>query len=106
MSLPIDGQQFKNLIKEANMAFGSVPAAYGTLIDLGSNNMYDHIDIISTLDDEVTLKFAADNEGNQNELIIPAGDSTVYDNFVHNGIVQIKYNSSAPTSGAFKLRSW
>ena len=100
--LPKDGQQFNGKITEESMAFGSVPAAYDTLKNFGTNSIFNHFVVINTLDNPITLKFVT----GESEIVLAANESFVYDNMVFNGIVQIKHNGAAPTSGAIKVRGW
>jgi hypothetical protein len=92
-----------NFIKDVSKAFGVIPAAYATLIDLETGFHYNHIMLVNRTDADIILKFA--NTAITAELTVPALSSSVFDEFSHNGIIQYKY-VSAPTSGSFKLTSW
>jgi len=85
-----------NKIKSSDVAFGTIPAALTTLINLGTIITYNHIIIMSTLDTSITIKIG------DNEIVIPANKNIVIDNVPYNGIIQYKYNS-APSSGNLNI---
>lgn len=85
-----------NNIKGTSVAFGSVPAALTTLIDLGTVYTYSDLMIMSSLDTDATLKIGA------NEIVIPANKNITINNKFYNGIIQYKY-VSAPSSGNFAI---
>ena len=105
MALPKDGQQFKNIIKEENIAFGAITSSYATLIDLGSTELYSHFQIQSDLNQEISLRFPLNNRGVQ-DVITFSDETFTLDLFVHGGVIEIKHNGAAPGSGSLKIRSW
>lgn len=92
-----------NFIKDISKAFGVIPAAYATLIDLETGFHYNHTILDNKTDADIVLKFA--NTVTNAEYTVPALSTVVLDQFSHNGIVQYKY-ATAPTIGYFKLTSW
>ena len=92
-----------NFIKDVSKAFGAVPAAFATLIDLETQFHYNHIQIVNRLDADIILKFA--NMATSAEYTVPSLSAQVLDEFSHNGIIQYKY-VLAPSSGFLKLTSW
>lgn len=85
-----------NKIKSSDVAYGTVPAALTTLINLGTIVTYNHLIIMSTLDTSVTIKIG------DNEIVIPANKNIAMDNVPYNGIISYKYNS-APGSGNLNI---
>lgn len=83
-------------------AFGDVPAAYGTLIDVANDKFHTTLEIYNETDADITIKFAQTGI----EKVIFAGVALVRYPFVHNGIIQYKYTSGAPTSGGLMVSSW
>lgn len=92
-----------NFIKDISKAFGDIPAAYATLIDLDKQISYNHIMLVNGTDANIIIKFT--NSAITSEYTVPANSTQVLDNFLHNSIIQYKY-VSAPTTGYFKLTSW
>jgi hypothetical protein len=81
-----------NNLKSVSVAYGSVPAAFGTLLALGGVYTYNHLVVVSTLDQDVVIKIG------DNEITFPANKNVTLDNFPHNGTITYKY-ASAPSSG-------
>lgn len=93
----------KNYISDVEKNFGDITGSYTELVDLGDEYLYRGLQIASTLDEDVTLKFT--NTATV-ELNVPAGWQIPLPNFWHDGIIEIKHNGSAPTTGFLKLVSW
>jgi hypothetical protein len=85
-----------NNIKSASKAFGTVPASFATLIDLGTEYSYNTIMVVSSLDTDVVLKIGS------NEVTFPANKNITIENQIINGIIQYKY-ASAPSSGTLDV---
>lgn len=92
-----------NFIQDVTKAFGVIPAAYASLIDLETGFHYNHIQLVNTTDEDVVVKFT--NAAITAEYTIPSNSSQTLDQFSHNGVIQYKY-SAAPSTGFFKLTSW
>ena len=92
-----------NFVKDTVKAFGDITASYTTLVDLGKEYAFGGILISSSLDEPVKIKFA---NALSDELEIAPGSALSLDSFTHYGVIQIKYSSSAPTAGAFKMINW
>lgn len=90
------GQFNTNIIEEVIKAFGDVPATFTTLIDLGTIYTYQHLLIINSLDEDITIKFGTKN------ITFQAGKDLWMDNFKFDGILQYKYNT-VPTSGSIQI---
>lgn len=99
MALDNLGQVNVNIIQEASKAFGVVPAAYATLIDLGTTKVYEHVLVINSLNNATNLKFG------DSVITLPAVTNIAIDGFKHNGIVQYKY-VLAPTLGTLHVIFW
>jgi len=97
-----DKQAPNCLIEATSMAYGSVPAAYGTLKDYGTALGYTKMIIVSTLNQDVTLKSTVSSD----TIPVPAGSAITLDDFNHYSIIQIKYDSAAPTSGSIAIYSY
>jgi len=94
------GQFHINIIEDVIKAFGDVPAALGTLIDLGDNYTYTHFFVINSLNSDTIIKFGT------KEITFPSGKDIWLDDFKHNNVIQYKYKSSAPTSGSLQVISY
>lgn len=94
-----------NHIKEVRKAFGVVPAAFATLIDLGEDYVYSHLAIVSELNQGVTLQFT-EVDGTTREITLDDDDDLILDGFRHYGVIKYKYTSVAPASGDIVVRSW
>jgi len=93
-----------NWLIDTNKAFGDIPAAYATLVDLGVELIYRRLLILNTLNADVIIKFT--NTSGTVEKLIRANVSSGFDEFWHNDIIEIKYVSSAPTAGFIDFTSW
>ena len=94
-----------NFIKDATKAFGVIPAAYASLIDLGTDYHYNHIQLVNTTDQSVVIKFV--NSAIVAEYTIPSNSSQTFDQFSHKDEIEYRYvGVVAPTVGFFKLTSW
>lgn len=85
-----------NNIKGTTKAFGDVPAALGTLIDLGTTYTYNTLMVISNLDTDVVIKIGS------NEITFPANKNVTIEDAMFNDLIQYKY-SSAPSSGSLSI---
>ena len=83
-------------------AFGDIPAAYGTLIDIGVDQFSTSMMMFNGTDVDIIIRY---QETSQTETI-PAGLGWAKYPFTHNGEIQYKYVSGAPTSGYFLIKSW
>ena len=83
-------------------AFGDVPAAFGTLIDVGTSITSTNLMLYNSTDVNITIKFVESSL----EMIIPAGVGITQSPFLHNGLIEYKYTTVAPTSGEFLIKSW
>lgn len=86
-----------NIIEESIKAFGDVPAAFGTLISLGTAYVYTHFFVVNSLNQDIIIKFGS------NEITFPSTKDIWLDNFNYNGTIEYKYKSSAPTSGSLQI---
>ena len=93
----------KNYIADTQKAFGDITGSYATLVDLGDDYLYRGLQIASTLNQDVTLKF---ENAATSELNVPAGWQIPLPEFWHDGEIQVKHNGSAPTAGFLKTVSW
>jgi len=91
------GQFSANILTEAIKAFGDVPAAYDTLIDLGDNYIYTHFLVVNSLNENIVIKF-----GNS-EITFQANKDIWMDGIKLDGIIQYKYKVGAPTSGSIQV---
>jgi len=99
---------------DTNKASGDVPAAYATLVDLGTDYIYRGLSIISTLDAPVLIKFTNPLSGAvASELLIPPNTVSPASGYEfspsdawHNGVIEYKYAVAAPTEGTLKMVSW
>jgi len=83
-------------------AFGDVPASFGTLIDVGTDQFSTTLIVYNATNQDITLNIAETST----EIPMPAGLGITQYPFPHNGIIQYKYTSSAPTSGYLLIKSW
>lgn len=93
-----------NWIKQTIKAFGDITDTFDPLVDLETIFMYRGLTISSTLDKSVVLQFT--NGGGTSELIIRPNSDRAYDGFRHNGVIDIKYETSAPVSGELIVETW
>ena len=91
------GQYNTNFIKQSIKDWSEVPAAYGTLIDLGNLFVFTHFLIINALDEDIVLKFG------ENEIVFMSMKDIWIDNFKIDGIIEYKYRTSAPTLGQIQI---
>lgn len=91
-------------MSEATIAAASVTASYATLLSLGTVYFRNNMIIENTLDQAVKLNFV--EATTNNEITISAETDYVFDDFIHNGTIQIKAKSSLPTSGELIMKCW
>jgi hypothetical protein len=89
-----------NDIRDNTISYAVITDAYTELFDLQDSRNYNNIVLSSTLDEAVMLKF-----GNS-ELLVDKNQTVSLESFYHNGLVQIKYTSIAPTEGTFRMINW
>jgi len=94
------GQFHTNIIDEVIKAFGDVPAAFASLIDLDTNYTRTHLLIVNSLNQDIIVKFET------KEITFPAGKDIFIDGFKHNGELKYKYKTSAPTAGNIQFISY
>lgn len=95
------GQFQTNRIVSVSKAFGDVPAAFGTLIALGDDFIYEHFMIINSLDAGITIQF--NSTDTDTEIPFPANKDIVMDGFKNYGTLKYKYTSGAPTTGSLQI---
>jgi|GEM_PF-6772990 len=83
-------------------AFGSIPASFAPLLDLGTDQFSTTLMLYNSTDVEMTVRFAETGS----ELKVPAGIGPVLYPFPHNGVLEYKYSSAVPGSGYFYIVSW
>jgi len=91
-----------NDIDEATIAFGSVGAAYSTLLD-NSTNIHQRLILDNTLDNSTIIRFGEDDN---NTISLDAGEDIDMASFKHTGKIEIKRDAGASTSGRIKARSY
>jgi len=94
------GQFNSNIIRESIKAFGVVPVAYETLIDLTSaytGYINTHLIITNSLDEDVTIKIG------DNEITVQAFKDTWMDGLRYDGIIQYKYKTAPSTEGSLQI---
>ena len=84
------------------VAFGSIPAAFANLINVGTDQYSTTLMYYNSTDVEITLKLVESGV----EIPVPAGLGITQYPFPHNGVIQYKYASGAPSSGAFLIKSF
>ena len=94
-----------NRIVEAVKDFGDVPAAYATLMDLGTVFMRNNLQVVNGLNASVSLKFASGETG-ENIVTIQAGATRDFKQLKMYGIIQYQYESGAPGSGTLTTSAW
>ena len=95
------GQFQTNKIMSASKAFGDVPAAFGALIALSDDFVYEHFMIINSLDTGVTIQF--NDSETDTEIPFPANKDIAMDGFKLYGTINYKYTSGAPSSGSLQI---
>ncbi len=80
----------------------SVPASFGTLIDVGTDDYHTSFELYNGTNADITINFV---EGSVEKVILAGVGISRYP-FVHNGVIQYKYTSSAPTTGSVMISSW
>jgi len=90
-----------NNIEEGSLAFGSVGAGYSTILALGTSQVYAHLLISNSLNQDIVLRF-----GGANEMTISASESRTMDGVILNGNIEIKHNGAAATAGTIYLNAW
>lgn len=98
-------QQFFNNIEEEKISYGDVSTSYETLIDLGTTYTRSSLLIENTLDENVKLNFV-NTETAIKEITISAETDYSFDDFEHNGIIQIKAEDGLPSTGDLIIKSW
>ena len=99
--LPKDGQQFKNRILEQRSDFASITDTFTTFLDIGEAFICNHLIIQSSLNEIVELRF-----NGVDTITIDPNEAFGLDDFNHNGIIEVKHQGTAPTTGQIKTRSW
>jgi len=92
-----------NRLNDTIIAASSISNSFSTLVDLAPWS-YTSIIIESSLNQDITIRFKY-GEG-YSELIVPINRIFVLDDFLHLGLVGIKFNGAAPDSGELKMVSW
>jgi len=82
-----------NKIGEIIKAFGDIPWAYATLVDLELEYIYTHLFITNSLDQDIQLKFG------DNAITLKANKDIWMDGFKFQGVLTYKYKTFAPTVG-------
>jgi len=101
-----------NYVSDTTEVYGDVPAAFETLVDLGTDYIFRRFMVYSTLDAPVIVRFQNPVSEVWSELEVPApsggapGFSMVLDEFRHQGNIEWKRKASAPTAGEIKFVSW
>ncbi len=93
----------KNYIVDTEKAYGDITGSYEELVDMGVEYLYRVLQIASTLDTDIVLKFSNTAPA---ELNVPAGWQIPLPEFWHDGVIEIKHAGSAPTEGILKTISW
>lgn len=98
-----------NQIKETVKLGNTVGATFATLVDLGTS-LYRNLYIKNTCNQAISLRFTTPESTPVNYDIIldltASSEIIILPNFYHNGVVGIKHNGTAPTSGQIKVWSF
>ncbi len=89
-----------NTIDQVEKAFGDVPAAFGSLIDLGSLYPYTGFSYINECDTDIQLQLKSGKL-----ITMKAGFSESFDNLLLSEVIEYKY-LAAPTSGFLLIKAW
>lgn len=100
-----------NYLSDVKKNFGDVAASFTEVVDLQELYMFRALQIFSTLNEPVKIRFYNPVSATWSELYIPSRGSGVsfgqsLDNFHHNGVIELKYIVDAPTEGFIKITSW
>ena len=104
MSLGGPKPETRNDVKQSIVPFGSVPAVYEELIDLGKDRVYEHIILANETDVDVIFKFEQVSE--DSEMTLRGNREITLDDFPHWGTVKFKYVLGAPTTGSVHHYTW
>ena len=92
-----------NFVKETVKAYGDITDSYTQLVDLGADYVFRRMLIYNTLDKDVIIKFTNTETV---EKTLRAGIDYGFDEFRHNGVIEIKSVGDVPTSGLIEFTSW
>ena len=105
MSNPID-VTILNYIVDVEELYSAITDTFAELIDLGEDETFRRLLISNKLNQDVVIRFYNITTEAYSELAIPADAQYALDWFRHNGVIEIKYKTDAPTVGYFKFVSW
>lgn len=94
-----------NRIMEEVVLPVAVPAAYATLMDLGTVFMRKGVRIVNGLNASISLRFASGDLGD-NVVTIQAGATQEFQQLRCYGIVEFQYESGIPTTGVLTVSIW
>ena len=100
-----------NWAKDTIVNWDEVAASFTEFVDLGTDYMFRALQIYSTLDAPVIFRIFNPVSSSWHEIYVPSKGGSVsfgqsLDNFLHNGSMELKYASSAPTEGFIKFLTW
>ena len=100
-------QKLAGIMANPEVDAGSIGAAYGTLIDLGTDYLYNDLIVNNTTDHDIELKFVNGLVGvASSEVVIPKYTSLTFDSFRYWDLVELKYRTSQPTLGSVMIWCW
>lgn len=103
-----EAKKLTGFVKEAEKAFGVVPAAFEELIDLGAEYIYGHVLFRNSTDAVIELQFINGQQAGQfTTMTLQAGQVLLMDGFRNIGVVKYKYSAAgAPTINEFYALFW
>ena len=100
-------QKLAGIMANPEVAFGGIGAAYVSLVDLGTDYLYNDLVVDNSTDQDIVLKFVNGQDGvASSEVVIPASTALTFDSFRYWDDVEIKYRSRQPTLGSVMLWCW
>lgn len=88
--------------KETTVVAAAIDATFTQIIDLYKVRIFEHMEIQSTLNREVQIRF--DDTGDT--LTVPSNRLLVRDGFLHHDKISLRYTGEKPTSGSIIITSW
>jgi hypothetical protein len=105
MVIEHDIQKGIGVILETTFSFSSITSSYTTFKNLGGD-LYKNIAIKNDTDNPIILRFTDPRSLITYTLTVDANDRLDFPSFFYNGIIEIKYVSSACTSGIVRMWNW
>lgn len=90
-----------NYFVNESIDYSTIQDTFISLADLGIDYQYTHFIFINGINRNVIFKFSISDESR--EMLIPSKSSGVLDDFYHHGVIEVKYDGTAPTEGTVSI---